>query len=301
MTKAASGASSAILGQAVNQLNRLAAQNPDDKDLTAAVDALNTTLDAKGFAENPTGFLAGKAKDSIVQGVFKHFAESLAKTRGSFESRFPSVRTLQQDPLGNGVSLAEYEKRYREALAALRVPAGRRALLYVAVLLGLPADAPAEEVQRRIGLANRELAKLPGVAQYVAKYYDARDRYAFTIAAMTNDISLRHDGLATLPAGLVDDLHRRSGALNQIGGILDRTQQDLWESGLVIWAPVLGVAQDLESLAHGFQGLGHQLEDFAALVGSRGGEYSRELARLEAEAHKVELQSTRAFTAPAQR
>ncbi len=295
----AEGATGAMMSKALSELNQLAAQNPGDKDLGEAVKALNDTLDAKSFVENPTGFLAAKGKDAIIQGVFNHFAESLDATRRSFVGRFPDVATLHQDPVHNGVSLEEYRQTYRKTLEALRIPAARHAIFYAAVLVGLPEDAPPEEVERRIALANRELAKLPGTASYVARFHEAQDRYTFALAAATNDLNLRGDALAALPEGLAEDLRRRADALHQIGSILDHLQQDLWNSRFVVWAPILAAQQDLESLAKGFTGLGSSMSGLADVVSGRQGEYSRELDRLADEARRVAAQSTRAFTLPA--
>jgi hypothetical protein len=295
LTGSATGAAGAMLGQAMNQFTKLAAQNPGDKNLAAAVDALNQGMDAKSFRENPTQFIAGKFKAELIQGVFNHFSTSLNTARQSFEEKFPDVGTLHKDPLNTGVSLETYEKNYDKALAALRVPDARKALVYVAVLLGLEENAPAGEIDRRIALANRELAKLPGLGKYIERYYDARDRYGFALAVLTNELGVRGDEWAKQPAGLADGLRRRGEALNDAAGALYDAHRQLWESGLVVWAPVLAAALDLETLAQGFEGLGGQFREFGDVVGRRKGEYDRELSRLQAEGAGIAAQAVRAF------
>lgn len=279
----------------MNQLTKLAEQNPGDKDLAAAVDALNKGMDAKSFVENPKQFIAEKVKAELIQGVFNHFSKSLNTARQSFEEKFPDVRTLHKDPLDTGVSLENYQKNYDRALAALRVPDARKAFAYLAVFIGLDENAPTEEIERRIALANRELAKLPGLGKYVERYYDARDRYNFARAAVTNQLGVRGDEWAKQPAGLADELRRRGEALDNAAGVLYDAHRQLWESGLVVWAPALAVAQDLETLAQGFHGLGSQFREFADVVGRRKGEYDRELSRLEAEDARIAAQAVRAF------
>jgi hypothetical protein len=292
---AAAGVGGALLGQAMNELTKIAAQNPGDKDLAAAVGALTKGIDAKSFVQNPTQFIAGNIKAELIQGVFNKFSTSLNTTRQSFEEKFPDVRTLHKNPLETGVSLEDYEKNYDRALAALRVPDARKALVYVAVLIGLDENAPTEEIERRIALANRELAKLPGLGKYVAKYYDARDRYGFALAVLTNRLGVLGDEWANQPAGLADELRRRGKALDDAAGVLYDAHRQLWESGLVVWAPVLSVAMDLQTLAQGFGGLGAQLREFADVVSRRKGEYDLELSRLQAEAARVAAQAVRAF------
>jgi hypothetical protein len=279
----------------MSELSKLAQKHPDDKELAAAVDALNKGLDAKSFVDNPKGFIAEKLKAAIIQGVFSHFSASLSTARQSFEEKFPDVQTLHRDPLDTGISLEGYERNHAKALAALRVPDARKALFYVAVLIGLDEHTPAAEVERRIGLANRELAKLPGLGQYVQRYNLARDAYSFALAAVTNQLGVRGDQWATLPEGFADDLRLRADALHQAAKVLDDAKQQLWESGLVVWAPVLAAAQDLETLAEGFDGLSAQFREFADTVSRRKGEYDRELDRLQAEGARVAAQAVRVF------
>jgi len=279
----------------MDQLKKLAQQNPGDKEFTTAVDTMDKILDAKSFVESPIHFVAGKVKDQLIQGVFNHFSTSLNTVRQKFEGKFPDVPALHKDPLNTGVSLEDYKKNYEKALAALRIPDARKVLYYVAALIDTNENTPREEIERRIALANQELAKLPGLGEYVKSYYDARDRYNFAIAALTNQLGLLDDEWAKLPAGLADDLRRRGGALGDAAKVLHDAHQQLWDSGLVIWAPVLAAASDLETLGDGFGGLGGQFGEFAEEVGRRKAEYDREFDRLRVEGARIGAQAVRPF------
>jgi hypothetical protein len=292
---AANGAAAAVEAQAMKQLSKLAEEHPGDKDLVDTVDTINKIMDAKGFVESPGQFVVGKIKAEAIQGVFNRYSKSINNERQPFEEKVPDVRALHRDPLDTGVSLEEYEKNYDKALAALRVPDARKTLLYVVVLLGLDESTPKEEIERRIGIANQELAKLPGLAKYVEKYNDARDRYNFALAAVTNQLGLGGDEWAKRSAGLADELRLRAEALEAAARILNHAAQQLWESPLIMWAPVLVAAQDLETWAQGFEGLSKQLREFADMVERRKGDYDRELHRLEKEGHRVASQAVRAY------
>lgn len=290
---AGSGAAGAVQAQALKQLNKLAQEHPGDKDLVAAVDTLNKALDAKSLVENPKGFIAEKIKAELIQAVFDRFAKPLKTARQSFEAKCPAVGALHNDPLDTGISLEGYKKNYDNALAALKVPNAQKTFLYVLVLMGLDENTPREEVEQRIALANEQLAKLPGMAKYVKAYNDARDRYNFALAAVTNQLGLRDDELAKY-AGVADDLRRRAEALETAAKILNNAARELWESNLVVWAPVLAAAQDLETLGDGFAGLGRQLREFADTIDRRKGEYDREFRRLHEEGASVAANALRA-------
>ncbi|HEV3260138.1 MAG TPA: DUF4157 domain-containing protein [Gemmataceae bacterium] len=287
-------AAGAMLGQAMNQLKSLA-EKTGDKDFVTAIDTLNRGMDAKSFVENPTGFVAGKIKEKLIQGVFDHFSASLHAARQSFENRFPDVGTLQKDPVDTGVSLEDYKNNYNKALAALRVPGARKGLLYAFALAGLPENTPKEEIERRIGLVNQYLATLPGLDVYIQKYNEAADRYNFAIGAVTNQLLIRSDEWAKQPAGLADDLRRRGEALDKAAEALYDVSKRLLESGAVVFDPVAILWMDLETLAQGFEGLASQFREFADEAGRRKGEYDRELTRLQAEGKRIASQAVRPF------
>jgi hypothetical protein len=284
----------AMLGQAMDRLKGLAAKT-GDKELVTAIDTLNKGMDAKAFVENPTGFVAGKIKENLIQGVFDHFSASLHAARQSFEQKFPDVSTLQKDPLDRGVSLEAYKRNYDKALAAVRIPDARKALVYVAVLAGLPEDTPKEVIEQRIALANQYIATLPGLDVYIRTYNEATDLYKWALFAVENQVLIHIEEWAKLPTGLADDLRRRGEALDKAAAALSAVSDRLLESGAVAFDPVAVMWQDLETLANGFEGLGSQFREFAEEAGRRKGEYDREVTRLDAEGKRIGDQSVRPF------
>ena len=294
-SRAVKGAGGALMTQAQRGLRKILADNPGDKELAEMIDGLDKGLAAKSFISNPKGFIAGTIKDELIQAPFRSASAQLATARSAFEAKFPSVRTLQQNIYDNGDGLEAARKGYEQARAELRKPDQRKALMYLFVLLGLPEDAPLEEVQKRLKLADQHLATLPGIREAYEKFLNARFRYNLALATVTNRINLSDDELAKRPAGEAADLRRRRAALVSIAGVLTDLKDQLWDSGLVIWAPVLGAALDLETLAEGFQGLGGQFGSFADVVGGRRGEYRAELKRIEKEAEAVAASGTKWF------
>ena len=258
------------------------------------MNTVNTILDAKGLAENPKGFIAEKLKAAVIQGVFDHVAKPLHTARQKFETKCPGVGTLHTDPLDTGVSLEGYKQNYAKALAGLRVPAKQRAIILLLFLFDLNENSPKELVAERLALANQQLAKLPGMARYVKAFNDATDRYNFALAAVTNQVNLRDDELANY-AGAAADLRIRAQALEAAAKVLRDAAEQLWHSPLIVWVPVLGAAQDLDTLAEGFGGLGKQLREFADTIDRRKVEYDRELRRLDDEGNRMAAQALSAY------
>jgi hypothetical protein len=283
-------ATGVLLGQTMNQLKNLA-ERSGDKDLASAIDTLNKGMDVKNFVEDPQGYIAGKVKEKLIQGVFDEFTKSLNTAYQSFEQKFPDVSTLERDPLGTGVSLEVYRMNYEKTLSALRIPDARRALVYTLMLADLPKDAPKEEADRRIAAANQYLATLPGLDVYYREYHEASAQYGLALFVVENQLLVRGDEWAKQPAGLADDLGRRAEALDKVAKALDDDANKLWESGAIVFDPVTSLWQDLDTLSHGFEGLSSRLRAFADEVGRRSGEYDREITRLRAESDKKTAQS----------
>jgi hypothetical protein len=292
--KTLKGASGALTAQAQRGLAKILADNPDDKELAEMVDGLNKALAAKSFISSPKSFIAGTVKDELIKAPFRRAARRLAANRRSFVAKYPSVRTLRQKVFV-GEDLDAAKKGYERARAELRKPAYRKGLFYIFVLLGLPKDTPPEEVQKRLRVADQYLTTLPGIREAYDKFLLARFRYSLALAIVTNRINLSDDELAKRPTGEAADLRRRRDALVGVAGVLTDMKDKLWESGLVVWAPVLGAALDLETLAGEFKGLSRRFGAFADLVGGRRREYRTELKRIEKEAHSVEASGRRLF------
>jgi hypothetical protein len=285
--EAAASAADALFDQAMNQLAELAEQN-GDKDLAATADAINKGREARDFIQNPTQFLAGKVKAALIQGPFNHFSKTLNAQRQWFEEKFPDVGIVHKDVLAAGVSLEDHKNNYDKALAALRVPDARKALYYVAVLWETNENTPKEEVDWRIAVANRELAKLPSMARYVERYKEARSQYGLALFSVNYRLGLRLDEWAKQPADLADGIRRRGEALDHASRVLDDAYRQLWENGFIVWPPVLALAGDLQTLAEGFHGVARQFRGFADVTGRRKGEYDRELIRLQAESDRID-------------
>jgi hypothetical protein len=274
---------------------KVAHDNPEDKDFKAAVDIVDKALDVKSFVQNPIGHAASKIKTEVIQGVFRHFSSSLDTARQRFTRKFPDVLALHENPVNTGVSLEGYEKTYNESVAALRTPDARKAVLYAYVLLGTNENTPGKEIERRLGIANEMLARLPGLGEYVKKYQDAKSYYGAAMFAVSNRLGVLSDELAQQPAGVADELLRRGHALRKAGAALTDASDQLMGSGLVAFLPVLEVATDLQMLGEGFAGLGAQFNEFADLVAGRKGEYDRDIKRLEAQGAKMAANAVHAF------
>ena len=53
--------------------------------------------------------------------------------------------------------------------------------------------------------------------------------------------------------------------MEEAGAVLLDASKQLWDRLLVVWAPILGLAEDLKTLAHGFNGLGGRFREFAGV------------------------------------
>ena len=281
------GATGAMMSQAMTRLNEVARRYPDDKDLAWTVNTVNNALDAESFIKNPMGFAAGKLKAWGFDAIFSHFSEKLAAIRRPFEDKFPPLTQLQKDPLGTGASLESYRKDYEAAHARLRIPGARRALLYVGVALSAGKDAPPEVVRQLLREVDEALAKLPDTADDFEKYKWQNSRYQFALYLFSGRLEQLSVEYAELPAGKAGDLRTRGQALRQAARVFRDTHDSMWNSGLVVFVPVLDVAQDLKTAADGLDAIAGQFESFASAVDSRRGEYDREVQRLRAETTRV--------------
>jgi hypothetical protein len=285
---AQAGATGALMSQAVARLNEVARQYPNDKDLAWMVNTVNSVLDAEGFIKDPKGFVAGKIKAGIFDAVFSHYSEKLATIRQSFEDRFPSLTQIQKNPIGTGVSLESYRKDYEAARARLRIPGARRALLYAGVALyAQKYNEPPEVVQQNLREVDQALAKAHNTADYFEEYKWQSTRYQWTIYLLTSRLEQLSDEYADLPAGMAGDLRTRGQALHRAATVFRDTRDSVWQSGLVVFAPVLSFALDLEAAADGLDGIAKQFGSFATAVASRRAEYDREVQRLRAETTSI--------------
>ncbi|MFF4351281.1 DUF4157 domain-containing protein [Streptomyces sp. NPDC001530] len=281
------GATGALMSQAMTRLNEVAREHPDDKDLVWTVNTVTTALDVESFIKDPKGFVAGEIKAGIFNAIFSHYSEKLATIRQSFEDRFPALAQIQKDPIGTGMSLESYRKDYEAARARLRVPGASRALLYVGVALSAGKDDPPEAIQQRLHEVDEAVAKAYDTQDYFEKYEWQYTRYQFAMYLLSGRLEQLSVEYADLPAGMADDLRTRGRAVHQAADVFRDTRKSLWDRRLVVFAPVLGFAQDLETAADGLDAIAHQFESFASAVGSRRADYDREVQRLRAETTRI--------------
>jgi hypothetical protein len=281
------GAAGALLSAAVTRLNEVAQQHPEDKDLAWTATVINTTLGAESLLKDPKGFLVDTFKEAAFDAVFSHYSERLASIRGSFDDRFPSLEHLLKNPVGTGRTLDSYRKDYEAARARLRVPGNVRAFLLVGLLLSVGKETPADELAQRLHELDEEIARAYNAQEYFEAYKWQQARYQFTLYVLISRLEQLSDEYGDVPAGMANDLRARGQALHQAEGVLRDASLSLWESGLVVFVPVLALAGDLDGAANGIHAIAEQFESFASAVGSRQADYDREARRLHAETDAV--------------
>jgi hypothetical protein len=281
------GAAGALLSAAVTRLNEVAQQHPEDKDLAWTATVINTTLGAESLLKDPKGFLVDTFKGAAFDAVFSHYSERLASIRGSFDDRFPSLEHLLKNPVGTGRTLDSYRKDYEAARARLRVPGNVRAFLLVGLLLSVGKETPADELAQRLHELDEEIARAYNAQEYFEAYKWQQARYQFTLYVLISRLEQLSDEYGDVPAGMANDLRARGQALHQAEGVLRDASLSLWESGLVVFVPVLALAGDLDRAANGIHAIAEQFESFASAVGSRQADYDREARRLHAETDAV--------------
>ena len=277
----------AVLGRMNTKLMKTAGEQAVDPDLKDMMSNVEKALDIHAFIKNPKASAAGYIKSKMYGQVFGHFSDKIRKSRAQFVARFPDVATVQADPVNTGASLQAYQKQYQAAAASLRTPRARRTFLQAGVALQLPKATTQAEKDAIYKGANEILARLPEERQYVENYRKAYDAYSFALLATRNRLENLKDGLAAQPAGLADELRRRSIALGKAEQVFRETAEDVWNSVFIAFVPVLDFATDLDTLADGFGGLSGELQNYADTVGARGQMYAAELQRLESEANRL--------------
>lgn len=284
----------AVLGNLQTELMQIANANAD-KDISRATNALNKILDAKdhidnikALADNPVKYGAKRANAGLIEAVFEHFNDSIDKSYSAFISRFPDVDELYQNPLGVGISIEEYRRKYHEALADLHRPDARKTLLYAFMALGLPENAPDSLVEARLREADEILARMPGVGEYIRNYLDVKRLYVSALVALQTELATLNSALVSQTEGVVDELRRRGNALSRAQG---KAEEAYWQivpfTALAdldpAFEPIDDAATDLKMVADGFGGLGGGLHAFADVIDGRKSRYPYALKSLEAE------------------
>ncbi|MFJ1975564.1 DUF4157 domain-containing protein [Streptomyces sp. NPDC087903] len=281
------GATGALMSQVTTRLNEVAREHPGDKDLAWTVNTVTIALDVESFIKDPKGFVVGEIKAGIFNTIFSHYSEKLAMIRQSFEDRFPSLAQIRKDRIGAGMSLESYRKDYEAARTRLRGPGASRALLYVGVAWSAGKDDPPEVIQQRLHEVDEAVAKAYDTQDYFAKYEWQYDRYQIAMYLLVGRLEQLSVEYADLPAGMADDLRTRGRAVHQAAKVFRDTRNSLWDRRLVVFAPALVFAQDLETAADGLDAIARQFESFASVVGSRRAAYDREVQRLGAETKRI--------------
>ncbi|WP_256338476.1 DUF4157 domain-containing protein [Streptomyces sp. KS_5] len=285
--RAHADAAGAVLSAAVTRLNEVAQQHPEDKDLAWTATVINTTLGAESLLKDPKGFLVDTFKGAAFDAVFNHYGDRLASIKGSFDERFPSLERLHKDPVGTGRTLDSYRKDYYAARARLRVPDNVRVFLLVLLLLSVGKETPADELAQHLHELDEEIARAYNAQDYFEAYKWQQARYQFTLYVLISRLEQLSDEYADVPAGMANDLRARGQALHRAERVLRDTSQSLWKSGLVVFAPVLALAGDLDRAADGLHSIAEQFDSFASAVGTRQADYEREARRLRAETDAV--------------
>ena len=125
------------------------------------------------------------------------------------------------------------------------------------------------------------------MAPYVKNYYLALDSYVFALTFTKGNLRDLKEKLASLPAGLGAELHRRADALFKAQETLKGIYEQLEQSPFFAWEPVAAAAYEFHGLAEGFGGLGIQLHDFSHLVDNRSREYDDDIKRIDDQSQKI--------------
>ena len=272
-----------VLSNVQNKLMNIANSHPDPevaramRDIDTVLKAKSYVDELKSFATNPARWSAKALKTAGINAVFDHFEGVLNDSASRFLRRFPAVDELRHDPLGTGVGLEEYRRKYNAARAALRTPDGRKAFLYTGVLLTTQGQ-PDAVVEARFREANEILAKMPGTGEYIRNYHEAQNYYVLALDKLRGDIKAFNTDLLGQPAAFVEELRLRSEAVAKAQVALEEAAQEILP--FAVFAPIEEAYFDLTQLADGFGSLSNGLSGLADLVDShRRGEYRVESER----------------------
>jgi hypothetical protein len=282
---AAQRAFTGIAGHAGSQLYRLASQNPKDKETADAIADINKLLDAHAFVSNPAHFTAQYIAGYLVNGAFGKLSRRLAAAEAQFFSTYPDVQQFHSQSLGQGTSLDDLDRLYRESVRILRLPSARKTLATAFVFLGITGKTPQSEIDLRKQLLNEYLARQPDIGLYVTQYNEAQKKYAFGLAWVRLHMDALRRQLSELPPDFADEIGRRGDALLKAARIVD----DFYNKVVLLSAlPGADMAlYMLMTLSDGLTRLGEQLHLFAYRAGARQREYEQEIMRLEARADQI--------------
>jgi hypothetical protein len=273
----------AVMSRFSSDLMSSARANVQDKDVSDMLDTVDHVMDTHALLSDPNGF-AVKIKTELVNGVFRHFAESLASDEAKYVARFPEPTSFRNDPLGGGVSLSQYRAYYQTAKAAYmtaRVDQKRQL-----VALGYQLQHSDMTRLEQTEAIKTFLAGKGNISGLERKYDEAKFRYAVALTAVDNHFSDARADLATQSKGFSAGLHRRGVALGKAGRECDNFSQQLIY--FAIFPPAEMASLDFKQLADGFNGLSRQFEYFATMTEGRKQLYDAEAPRIKSESDQLE-------------
>ena len=271
-----------MLRDSRTKLNDLAKTDPAAKEIVDAIDKADLVQDAESFIKDPKGFTAQKGKQALIDLPFGHFTVVLEKQIADFAGKFPDVSELNRTPLSIGATLGEFEQRYKLAMAQVRVPRARAALMKVFVLLGVNDKTSAEEVKARLQVADEALAKMPGLKTYVEAYYKARFEYGAALGVSHNRVTDLQEAYTKQVPQLAAGLRIRADALHRISANLKGVADWIMESPFIVFPAGEMAWFDFNELSDRFGALAGRLTEFANRVDKLQTDYPAELKRLDA-------------------
>ena len=272
------------------KLNELAQTDPAAKEIVDALDKVGLLQDAESFAKNPKGFTASQAKNALIEAPFNHFGGVLDKMMADFEAKYPDVASLNAAPLLNGASLVQLRQQYEKAMAQLRVPRSRAALIKVFFIIGVNDKTPPDQIKARLKAADKAIAQQPGLKPYVDAYYAAYDAYGFALGIANNTLTDLEESYTKEVSQLAASLRVRAAALDRVSTNLKGVADWIMDSPFIFFAPGEEAWFTFDTLASRFGAFGSRLDGFANSVDARKTDYPAEMKRLEA-AGKAMVQS----------
>ncbi|MEO5883234.1 MAG: hypothetical protein ABIQ06_12525 [Caldimonas sp.] len=270
------------------KLNELAQTDPAAKDIVDALDKADLIQDVESFAKNPKGFTAAQAKNALIEMPFTHFGSVLDKTIADFNAKYPDVASLNRAPMLNGANLGQLRQQYEKAMAQLRAPRARAALIKVFFIIGVNDKTPEAEIKARLKAADKAIAQAPGLKPYVDAYYTAYDMYAFALAAANNQLANLEESYTKEVLQLAASLRVRAAALDRISTNLKGVADWIMDSPFILFPMGEAAWFDFDTLASRFGTFGNRLEGFANAVDARKTDYPAEMKRIEAAAKAMD-------------
>jgi hypothetical protein len=270
------------------KLDELAKTDPAAKEIVDALDKVGLLQDAESFAKNPKGFTASQAKNALIEAPFTHFSGVLDKRMADFDAKYPDVASLNRAPLLSGANLGQLRQQYEKAMAQLRVPRARAALIKVFFIIGVTDKTAEAEIKARLKAADKAIAQAPGLKPYVDAYYSAYDAYGLALAMANNRLTDLEESYTKEVSQLAASLRVRAAALDRVSTNLKGVADWIMDSPFIFFAPGEEAWFTFDTLASRFGAFGSRLDGFANAVDARKTDYPAEMKRIEAAAKAMD-------------